>query len=244
MAGTNSTDRFLMDFAAPAAGAIFSSSLALGPMPAVLEARRAEMLGDVNPDVFPVLFVNCVAWCIYSVNIKNSWLFFGNIAGVLSGFFYLLSAYGLSAAKVRQKLEVMAIGLAAALVLTCFAAVAVWEEHRTDLLGFFANAIVFAVFSSPLSTFGDVIKTKNSASINRPFGIIQVFNCIVWVSYALYIHDNYLLVPNLVGLVLGVIQVFLMVIYPATVIPKASDGEPPLLDGDVLSQQPAAAADV
>lgn len=62
---SNSTNGFLMDWGAPTVGAIFSSSLALGPMAAVLEARTAGNLGDVNPDVFPVLFVNCVAWGLY-----------------------------------------------------------------------------------------------------------------------------------------------------------------------------------
>lgn len=66
MAG-NSTQSFavMMDTVAPPLGAIFSSGLAFGPMAAVMEARKAGSLGDVNSDVFPVLFVNCIAWAIY-----------------------------------------------------------------------------------------------------------------------------------------------------------------------------------
>jgi len=63
----NSTQSFaaMMNDVAPPLGAMLSSGLAFGPMAAVLEARKAGSLGDVNSDVFPVLFVNCIAWAIY-----------------------------------------------------------------------------------------------------------------------------------------------------------------------------------
>mmetsp|Transcript_517 Transcript_517/g.1241 ORF Transcript_517/g.1241 Transcript_517/m.1241 type:complete len:252 (-) Transcript_517:181-936(-) len=230
------TELFIMNVAAPTVGSLFSSALALGPMSAVLEARGRMELGDVNPDVFPVLMVNCISWMIYSSLVANSYIFAGNICGVILGLFYTLSTYGLSAVPVRMKIEKLTLSLSLALILTCFGSNTVWKDRQTAVIGLFANAIVFAVFSSPLSTLAEVLRARNSASINRPFGIIQVLNCITWVAYSFYIHDMFLLVPNLFGLCLGVVQCALMVVFPAKPFLKQSDSDPSLLSHDALNQ--------
>mmetsp|Transcript_12207 Transcript_12207/g.30639 ORF Transcript_12207/g.30639 Transcript_12207/m.30639 type:complete len:251 (+) Transcript_12207:200-952(+) len=237
-------DLFIMNVAAPTAGAMFSASLALGPMGAVLEARGKSDLGEVNPDVFPVLMVNCMAWVVYSAVISNSFIFAGNIPGVVLGLFYTLSTYGLSAGPGRLKIEKVALGLSTLLILTCFATTTVWKARQASVLGLFANVVVFVVFSSPLTTLAEVLRTRNSASINRPFGIIQVLNCVTWVAYSLYISDTYLLVPNLFGLVLGLVQCALMVWFPARKTPsmKQSDSDPSLLSNDVLGGSPSSSS--
>lgn len=157
-------------------------------------------------------------------------MFAGNIAGVIFGLFYVLSAYGCSQAKIRKRIEIITFPL---LTLVCFAGFAVTllpPQNGVEILGYLGNGIVFVVFSSPLSTAVKVISTRNSASINRPFGIIQVFNCFIWCTYALFIHDVYLLVPNVFGLALGIAQVFLMILYPAVKSESAllDDQEQPL----------------
>uniref|UniRef100_A0A7S0VVN7 Sugar transporter SWEET1 n=1 Tax=Hemiselmis tepida TaxID=464990 RepID=A0A7S0VVN7_9CRYP len=229
------TELFIMNVAAPTIGSLFSSALALGPMSAVLEARGKVELGDVNPDVFPVLMVNCIAWSIYSAIQSNAYIFSGNIPGVICGLFYTLSTYGLSAGPTRLKIEKLTLALATALILTCFATVTVWKAQQAAVLGLFSNALVFAVFSSPLTTLAEVLRTRNSVSINRPFGIIQVLNCFTWVAYSVYIHDMYLIIPNVFGLALGVVQCALMVVFPAKPLLKLSSSDPNLLANDVLS---------
>jgi len=139
----------------------------------------------------------------------------GNIAGMVMGLWYVLSSYGLATAEVRKKIELVTIGLVASLVATITFGGIVYGGNEVATMGIFANVIVFVVFSSPLSTLAMVVREKNSASINRPFGIVQVLNCITWTFYSLFISDWYLFVPNLVGLVLGLIQCALMLIFPA-----------------------------
>lgn len=133
---------------------------------------------------------------------------------MIFGMFYILSSYGLSVPAVRSKIEMVTLGFMLALVVTCFFSGILYKGNETMPIGIFANGIVFIVFSSPLSTLTKVVREGNSASINRPFGIIQVLNCITWTAYSMYIHDFYLLVPNIVGLVLGLVQCLLMLIFP------------------------------
>ena len=60
-----------------------------------------------------------------------------------------------------------------------------------------------------------VARDRDSASINRPFGVMTVVNCIVWSAYSLYIGDIYIGIPNILGLILGLIQCSLMIIFPS-----------------------------
>ena len=104
----------------------------------------------------------------------NNFVFAGNIPGIICGMFYVLSTYGIAVAEVRSKIEMVTISLVAALTITCFGASVLAGGNETEVIGMFANAIVFVVFSAPLSTAYKVVTTGSSASINRPFGIIQV----------------------------------------------------------------------
>ncbi len=135
--------------------------------------------------------------------------------GISCSLFYMLSTYGYADNGTRRRIERVVIPLIFIETLVAFAFIMLGPKVGLTILGYLANSIVFVVFASPLSTAAKVIKTKNSASINRPFGIIQVLNCITWTCYAAYIGDIYLLVPNAVGLLLGIIQCILMLMYPA-----------------------------
>ena len=89
------------------------------------------------------------------------------------------------------------------------------KQLGASILGVLANVVVFLLFASPLATFSKVIRSKDSSSINRPFAVCQVFNCLVWFGYGLAIDDKYVALPNLVGLILGLVQILLIVVYRA-----------------------------
>ena len=47
-------------------GMFLSNCLGFSNLPAMLEARRRGILGDINPVVPPFLCGNCFAWCMYA----------------------------------------------------------------------------------------------------------------------------------------------------------------------------------
>jgi solute carrier family 50 protein (sugar transporter) len=157
---------------------------------------------------------------MYGTATGNPFVFAGNILGITCSLFYMLSTYGYADSSTRRRIENVVLPLIFIETVISFLFIMLGPKIGLSILGYLANSIVFVVFASPLSTAAKVIKTKNSASINRPFGVIQVLNCITWTCYAAYIGDIYLLVPNAVGLVLGIIQCFLMLMYPAVQVNK------------------------
>jgi solute carrier family 50 protein (sugar transporter) len=109
------------------------------------------------------------------------------------------------------------------------------KEQGIAIIGILGNIVVFGLFASPLSTFPKIVKRKDSSSINRPFAICQVLNCIVWVSYGLATNDIYLATPNFVGLLLGLAQVSLILLYPPKPVALESPAATKVLTGGEYS---------
>ena len=212
-----SVENFLVKTLAPGLGVIMSEFLAFGPLPAVLECRKVGNMGDVNPLPFALLFGNGMGWVIYGAASKNIFVFSGNIGAVGTSLFYLLTAHTLTSnEKVRIQLEIITLVFVNIWGIVGFIAAMLEDrEQSIAIIGIVGNIVVFLLFASPLSTFSKVIKTRNSCSINRPFAVCQVLNCVVWISYGTATKDAYIALPNVFGLILGFAQLFLIFRYPA-----------------------------
>ncbi|KAH8090242.1 sugar transmembrane transporter [Aureococcus anophagefferens] len=80
-----------------------------------------------------------------------------------------------------------------------------------------ASAFCVILFGSPLSTIAKVIRQRNSASILAAFTFAQVANCSLWAAYGLWAaKDVYVYGPNIAGLALGLAQLALRIIFPAS----------------------------
>ena len=215
MADSNEFKELVTTTIAPILGVFTSEFLALGPLSAVLACRKSKTLGELNPLIFPLLFGNSIGWVIYSSATRNPYIFAGNAGGVVLSLFYLLSAYSLTTCQAtKSRLEVITLFLLSLWCTMGFSAAMMQDKQLgISILGVLGNIVVFLLFASPLATFSKVIRSKDSSSINRPFAICQVLNCLVWFAYGMAIADMYVALPNFVGLLLGLVQVLLILIY-------------------------------
>jgi solute carrier family 50 protein (sugar transporter) len=62
---------------------------------------------------------------------------------------------------------------------------------------------------------GQVIATRNSASIYAPLTAAQVANCFMWTVYGFAVGDVWVFGPNSTGLALGMIQLTLKLTFPS-----------------------------
>ena len=71
-----------------------------------------------------------------------------------------------------------------------------------------------AMFGSPLAALKTVVTQKSAESIPLPFTLASVVNCFLWsVVGILDMQDTNVYVPNLLGLMFGLCQVALKVVY-------------------------------
>jgi len=214
---------------APYGGVLGSTALAAGPFPHVMRCRRDRSLGETNPDLFPWVWGNGVAWASYGIAAGNPFLFFSNFTGVVLGCLYVLTAIHLApSGDVRLRLERVTVGIVATWITVCFYASRHTAEDRNQILGMAANVLCFLMFAAPLSSAARVVQSKNASSINKPFALLTVANCCLWMVFGMAIHDTFVWLPNVFGLVLGSLQILLIVLYPGAVAVGASrdDGIP------------------
>ena len=58
--------------------------------------KRVVHPQSTNPLPFPLIFANCVAWVSYAYVKQDIFVFLANDFGILFGFFFTLSAYGVA----------------------------------------------------------------------------------------------------------------------------------------------------
>ena len=85
-----------------------------------------------------------------------------------------------------------------------------YAEHFSSflqlLLSFFHGA--------PLHTIKEVVQTKCSDSIHVPTMVLNWSNTSFWLAYAVARKDPIILIPNAIGLLLGLMQGLLCLLYP------------------------------
>lgn len=58
-------------------------------------------------------------------------------------------------------------------------------------------------------------RTRSAATIYGPLTVAQVLNCFLWAVYGLAVGDVWVTGPNGTGLLLGLVQAALLIIFPS-----------------------------
>lgn len=205
---------------APILGVILSNALYLSSFPAVRTAYQTGTLGSFNvlPTALIVLSTN--AWMAYAFTVPNPWIAASNLPGAVAAVGFttvLLPIIPRERAYDRLQVQlVLVVGAMAMYSLWCYLIFANTSyAERKFIAGAYGSALCVILFASPLSTAYEVVSTGNAASIYAPLTATQVTNCLMWTIYGLSIGDVWVYGPNGTGLLLGLIQLALKLIYPS-----------------------------
>ncbi|KAF9668068.1 hypothetical protein SADUNF_Sadunf15G0088800 [Salix dunnii] len=86
-------------------------------------------------------------------------------------------------------------------------------SNRVQVLGWFCVILSVSVFAAPLSIMRLVIRTKSVEFMPFTLSFFLTLSAITWLFYGLLLKDFYIAIPNVVGFILGVLQMVLYVIY-------------------------------
>ena len=165
------------------------------------------------------MVASTIAWVSYALAVGNPWIAGTNIPGMVVAFYQLVTMLPLMKPGSELTLfqSVIVSGVTAqALLFAGLLFGGVSPEARSQALGQYATAICIILFASPLSTIATVVKTRDSASILGPLTIAQVTNCLMWTVYGLLsAKDIFVWGPNGTGLILGLVQLALKLLFPS-----------------------------
>lgn len=197
----------------PTFGALLANIMFLSPMKAVLEARKTGVLGDLNPIPLVAIAGNTAAWLGYSIATKDIFVMAANLPGLLMGFFYTMSAVAASTGGTRSMIEFLLLAYAGVVGAAGYLASTGVIGSATAVFGVLANTLLLLFYSSPLSALANVIASRSAATISAPLTLTSLCNGALWTTYGLANKDWALYVPNGVGVVLSLVQLFLLAIF-------------------------------
>ena len=90
------------------------------------------------------------------------------------------------------------------------------SRWASAIVGIVVNLNLIFFYGAPLQTMRTVVATKCSDSIHVPTMFMNLTNTSFWIAYALTRRDVVILLPNMIGLSLGLIQGLLCFWYPRT----------------------------
>ena len=171
-------------------------------------------------------YVNCFCWYIYGDMIFSDQVKICNGIGAISSLF-LICIY--LAYEIR-KYTLDAI-LNALIIITGSYAVYRGLTIVVDddaVVGKICNVTAIIVFLSPIQIIYRVLREKHNYYLIPIYtAMVSLFSTGCWISYGIMISDVYIMIPNIIGFLLGIIQVAVFVIfkkkYPT--IPTSGDKE-------------------
>jgi hypothetical protein len=139
--------------------------------------------------------------------------------GVLLGTLFVFSVYGFAGDRPRSAITGLAFFYAGWMgVAGGIASFAGLSPPGLEMLwGFVTNVQLLAFYAAPLSTLAAVLKARDASSIaaNWPMTAVSTVNASLWAAYGIAIARPFVWAPNVVGLVLGAVQLGLCVCLPA-----------------------------
>ena len=201
-------------------GAVAAWFLFLSPLPTMRKIHREKTTGDFSPVPYLMSAMNCGLWTVYAAvtPCKLQPLVTNAVGGFLE-VCYLAIFIWRAPTRKRRSCMVMAM-LAAILALVAMSAIALlvapklpipsWPDKdaskQTTVLGMLSIVFNIAMYAAPLSIMRKVLRTQSVASMPLALTIGCGLCSGCWFAYALLVNDNFILIPNVAGLALFVVQ--------------------------------------
>ncbi|CAH9117040.1 unnamed protein product [Cuscuta europaea] len=199
-------------------GNVISLVLFLSPFPAILKIWSERKVAHYSSAPYLATFINCGLWLLYGTPIIHpNGLLVMTIsgAGVAIEVVFLFVFFFCSEKRKRFKLGVtilVEVIFFAALVALVITLAHTWET-RSAIVGGIAALASIVMYASPLASMKLVITTKSVEYMPLSLSVCSLVNSLCWSLYALMRMEIFILAPNGIGVLLGLLQIVLYAKY-------------------------------
>jgi solute carrier family 50 protein (sugar transporter) len=177
------------------------------PLTVIIEVYKTGKTDKVPYLLFLFTILNCEFWTLYGVK-ENAWpLIACNVIGIITNHIFL-TVYFIYLNIVTFK-KILFIGLLYFTFILSFTSFYILVKD-SKFFGTIAMIMNICMFVAPLQNLNKVVKLKDNSYIPIWISMTLVFNCTVWSLYGYFKDvDLYVMIPNILGLLLAVLQVVL-----------------------------------
>ncbi|XP_017972712.1 PREDICTED: bidirectional sugar transporter N3 [Theobroma cacao] len=197
-------------------GNILSFMVYLAPLPTFLRVYRKKSTEGFQSIPYVVALVSAVLWIYYATLKSNAFLLmtinsFGCFVETIYTVVFIIYAPKKARILTMKLLLLFNFGgLLLILLLTHFFSKG---PSRIHIVGWFCVVSSAGVFAAPLSIMRLVVRTKSVEFMPFALSFFLTLSAIMWLIYGVLLKDFYISLPNIIGVVLGMIQMVLFVVY-------------------------------
>ncbi|GLJ37833.1 hypothetical protein SUGI_0769590 [Cryptomeria japonica] len=197
--------------------------LFLSPLKKVFGVCRSKSTEESSSWVpYLATIANCLLWVFYGappVHPQSYLVMIINAVGVALQLIYFLVFIIYSVPNKRRNM-LKALG-AVVVSFVVLVVVTLTEYHsaerRSSFVGVIAAFTCIGMYAAPVFEMKKVIETGSVEHMTLPLSIAGLVNAFVWTVYALMGFDLYVFVPNVLGFLLGMGQVYVYQKYNRTI---------------------------
>ncbi|XWS54045.1 hypothetical protein CRYUN_Cryun10bG0054900 [Craigia yunnanensis] len=197
-------------------GNIISVLVYLAPVPTFYRIYRKKSTESFQSLPYQVALFSSMLWLYYALIKEGAFLLItinssGCIVETIYISMYIAYAPKNSWMSAMKLFVAMNVGLfSLILILTHFL---VKSSIRIQVLGWICVAISVSVFAAPLNIVARVIRTRSVEFMPFNLSFFLSLSAIMWFAYGLFIKDICVALPNVLGFILGMLQMLLYAIY-------------------------------
>ncbi|XP_022991378.1 bidirectional sugar transporter SWEET15-like [Cucurbita maxima] len=197
-------------------GNILSIFVYLAPLPTFYRIWQKKSTEGFHALPYLVALFSSALWLYYAILKTNTFLLITiNSFGCVLEFLYLVVFIAFAANPVRMLtiriFAVINMGLLGFILL----AIHFIPKHSNavKVMGWICVAVSISVFAAPLSILRQVIKTKSVEFLPFSLSFFLTLSAVMWFAYGVFLKDMCIAIPNVVGFVLGLLQMLLYAVY-------------------------------
>ncbi|CAH8280608.1 unnamed protein product [Arabidopsis lyrata] len=202
-------------------GNVISFGLFCAPIPTIMKIWKMKSVSEFKPDPYVATVLNCMMWTFYGlpfVQPDSLLVITINGTGLFMELVYVTIFFVFATSPVRRKITIAMVieVIFMAVVIFCTMYFLHTTKQRSMLIGILCIVFNVIMYAAPLTVMKLVIKTKSVKYMPFFLSLANFMNGVVWVIYACLKFDPYILIPNGLGSLSGIIQLILYITYYKT----------------------------
>ncbi|KAK7295870.1 hypothetical protein RJT34_18784 [Clitoria ternatea] len=197
-------------------GNVISFLVFLAPIPTFYRIYKKKSTENFQSLPYLVALFSSMLWLYYALVKRDAFLLVTiNSFGCVVEMIYIV-LYITYATKDARKLSVklfLAMNVGSFALILLVTQFGVHGPLRVQVLGWICVSISVSVFAAPLTIVAQVVRTKSVEFMPFNLSFTLTLSAVMWFGYGLFLKDICIALPNVLGFVLGLLQMLLYIIY-------------------------------
>ncbi|KAL8121418.1 bidirectional sugar transporter N3-like [Apium graveolens] len=203
-------------FTAGILGNFVSILVYFAPLPTFIQIYKRKSTLEFQSLPYTVALFSAMLWIYYAFLKKNAILLISvNSVGIVIETVYILIFLFYASKQARKETMKVLVFLNVVLYGVIFGGTTLWFEghHRVLIVGWICVTFSISVFAAPLYIVFQVVRTRSVEFMPLSLSFFLTLSATVWFAYGLLLKDPCVALPNVLGFILGVLQMLLYAIY-------------------------------